>query len=277
MKISSSIQHVAQLLKHHSNARLESELLISHLLQKKRSYLFAHPEQALTPQQLDQLHQLVRRRVAGEPIAYLLEEKEFWSLPLKVTKDTLIPRPETEMLVELTLQLLPQNAMQKVADLGTGTGAVALAIASERPNWQIVAVDNADAALAVARENAARLEIHTVEFLKSDWCEALPKIGYNAIVSNPPYIAEMDKHLDEGDVRFEPKAALVAENDGLKALNHIILEATKYLTKNGWLLVEHGYDQGKYVREMMAEAGYGDVATKYDLSGHERVTMASIF
>lgn len=274
--IQSSLQQAYTLLKPLSNPRLDAELLLAHILNLPRSSLHAYPEKSLTPAQQQQFDTLVQRRVSGESIAHLLGEKEFWSLNLRVTKDTLIPRPETELLVELTLAKLAPEPIQHIADLGTGSGAIALAIASERPHWQVTATDNYPATLEVAQHNAKRLQLTPIEFRRGDWCRALPLKKFNAIVSNPPYIAENDPHLTTDSLRHEPKPALVSGKDGLTALTAIINNAAQYLAEGGWLLLEHGYEQGSAVRELMLAAGYLEVVTYQDLSGLERVTAGRV-
>lgn len=276
MIISKHIQQALKCLQNSDMPRLEAELLMSQVLKKNRSYLLAYPEHPLSIDQAQAFQALVTRRVAGEPIAYLLGEKEFWSLSLDVTPDTLIPRAETELLVEQVLALLPKEAIQYVADLGTGSGAIALAIAHERPHWKITATDISKKVLDVARRNAARHGLHQINFFQGVWCEVLPPIEYNAILSNPPYIAAHDPHLAEGDVRFEPSGALVSEECGLRDLRHIISQAQPHLKKGGWLLLEHGYDQGEAVREMMRIVGYHSIKTYLDLGGHERVSVGQV-
>ena len=276
MNYSIALDQARKLLSLTPNPRLEAELLLSHALKISRSILFAFPERLINPEHQQLIAQLIQRRVAGEPIAYILQEKEFWSLPLKVTADTLIPRPETELLVELVLQLLPPNQLQSVADLGTGSGAVALAIAKERPPWQLIATDQSAAALDVARQNAVRLELSNVNFYSGSWCAALPRRDLHAIVSNPPYIAEDDAHLSNGDLRFEPQSALVAGKEGLNALRVIIEEAGHFLLPGGWLLLEHGYNQAEAVMNLMRKAGFTHMRTQQDLAGLDRVTVGQM-
>jgi len=254
------------------SARLDAELLLCHLLGVNRSWLYAWPDKPLDAGQQQRFEHLVARRAAGEPIAHILGEREFWSLALKVTRDTLIPRPDTELLVERALTLLPVGMPLQVADLGTGSGAVALAIARERPHCKVVATDRSAAALAVARENALRHHLANVVFREGSWGAPLADEKFHLIVSNPPYIAEGDPHLAEGDVRFEPRSALVAGRDGLDDIRQIAREAREHLHTGGWLLVEHGYGQGEDVRAILQENGYEQVTTWRDLAGHERVT-----
>jgi len=215
---------------------------------------------------------LCQRRLAGEPIAYLVGEREFYGLPLRCSPAALIPRPETELLVDLALVRLPLECHARVLDLGTGTGAIALAIAHQRPLARITAVESSAEALALAQSNAAALRLAQIEFRQSDWYSALPSDRFDLIVANPPYIAAADAHLAQGDLRFEPRAALTPEGDGLAALRIIIGSAPRHLVPGGWLLVEHGWDQGEAVRALFAAAGFSAIATARDLGGQERVT-----
>jgi release factor glutamine methyltransferase len=276
MNICQQIKQAAKLLIDSENPKHEAQLLLGYVLNKDRSYLIAYPEQVLSDKQVEVFSRLIQRRLQGEPIAYILGEKEFWSLTLKVTPDTLIPRPETELLVEQVLAKLPQDKLQRVADLGTGTGAIALAIATERLNWELTATDCSKKALLVAKQNAAHHHIKNVMFAQGTWCDALPNGNYHVIVSNPPYIGPDDPHLKQGDVRFEPSSALVSNEAGLKDLKTIIYQALDYLVIGGWLMLEHGYDQGEALRQIMLEAGYQDVETHLDLAGCERVTVGRI-
>lgn len=256
--------------------RLEAELLLAWVLNKPRSYLYAHPEQTLTPDQQAYLQTLVKRRQQGEPIAYICQQKEFWSLPLWITPATLIPRPETEHLVEWVLATLPADLPLTIADLGTGSGAIALALAKERKTWQIVATDQSAAALQVAKINADNLGITHVAFYLGNWCQALPQQKYAAIVSNPPYIAAEDMHLNQGDLRFEPKSALVAEEEGLKDLKTIIHQAIDYLHPSGWLALEHGYAQGNAVRDLLYQMNFLQIKTYPDFAGQDRFTVGQL-
>ncbi|MFN2338752.1 MAG: peptide chain release factor N(5)-glutamine methyltransferase [Gammaproteobacteria bacterium] len=252
--------------------RLDAELLLAHALGKERSYLRSWPERCPTATETAEFHALLARRQAGEPVAHLLGVREFWSLDLQVTPDTLIPRPETELLVERALLHIPADRPASVADLGTGSGAIALAIASERPRARILAIDLSAAALAVARRNAAAHAIHTVEFQEGDWCVGLPADSFDVILSNPPYIAAQDPHLAQGDARFDPRGALVSGADGLDDLRRLIPAALACLKPGGWLLVEHGYDQGPALLRLFEAAGYQDVQDHADLAGNSRMT-----
>lgn len=254
-------------------ARLDAEVLLAHVLDKPRSHLRAWPERALTTEQAAHYAALVARRAGGEPVAHLLGRREFWSLDLDVTPATLIPRPETELLVELALARIPADAALTVADLGTGTGAIALAVARERPRCRVTATDRSAAALEVARRNAARLGIAGIDFRQGAWYAPLGDERYDLILSNPPYIRAGDPHLAQGDVRFEPPGALVAGADGLDDLRVIVAGAPAHLQDGGWLLVEHGYDQGAAVAALFGAAGFAEVATIRDLGGQARATL----
>lgn len=249
----------------------EAEILLAHALQADRAFLFAHPEAEATAEQNQLFLDLVERRAAGEPVAYLTGTREFWSLPLSVTPDVLIPRPETELLVETALEFLPTDATCRVADLGTGSGAVALAIARERPNCEVHATEYSAAALAVARRNARLVEPARIRFHEGSWLAPLSG-SFRLIVSNPPYVRQGDPHLDEGDCRFEPRDALTPGPDALAAIQHIAREARTYLENDAMLALEHGYDQGAELRELLTELGYEEVRTRRDLAGIERVT-----
>lgn len=251
--------------------RVDVELLLCEVLDKPRSWLFTWPDKALSSEQQAAFDQLLARRLQGEPVAHLLGYRDFWTLRLKVSTDTLIPRPDTECLVEQALSLLP-NQPARVADLGTGTGAIALALASERPAWQLQATDFHPGAVALARTNAELNQLNNVEVLQGSWCEPLSG-RYDMLVSNPPYINPEDPHLQQGDVRFEPLTALIAEEEGMADIRQIAEQATRHLCNGGWLLFEHGYDQGDAVRQCLTCLGYAEVETVRDLGGNERVTQ----
>lgn len=252
--------------------RREAEILLACALGRGRAWLRAHPDCRPTPEETDRFATMWRRRTAGEPVAYIVGRREFWSLDLEVGPAVLIPRPETELLVELALAALPADRPCRVADLGTGSGAVALAIAAGRPRAVVVAVDIAAAAVALARANAERLSLANLSFVVSDWFSALGGERFDLVVSNPPYVAAGDPHLGRGDLRFEPRRALVAGEDGLDALRAIAAAAPDHLQPGGHLLVEHGCDQGAAVRDLMAGRGLTGVGTGRDLAGLERVT-----
>lgn len=252
--------------------RRDAEILLEHVTGKARTYLLAFGETLLTPEQEAQLAALLARRKTGEPVAHLTGEREFWSLPLYVSAATLIPRPDTECLVEQALARLPDGPC-RILDLGTGTGAIALALASERPDCQVTAVDVMPDAVALAQRNLARLGFSNVQINQSSWFSALAQHTFEMIVSNPPYIDEHDPHLSQGDVRFEPLTALVAANDGLADIEHIITTAREHLVPGGWLLLEHGWTQGAAVRALFSSAGYASVETCRDYGGNERLTL----
>lgn len=256
----------------HANPQLDAEVLLCHVLHCDRSYLMTWPERTLDAQQSEKFARLVARRAVGEPVAHLTGVREFWSLALQVSRDTLIPRPETELLVEQALQHMPADTGGSVADLGTGSGAIALALASERPQWRVLASDRSAAALALARDNAAQLGMSQVRFALGDWCEALGDEQFDLIVSNPPYVPTHDPHLQIGDVRFEPLGALVAGADGLDAIRNLARCARRHLRVDGWLLFEHGPEQGAACRGLLAELGYQDVVSYRDLGERERVS-----
>jgi release factor glutamine methyltransferase len=258
------------------SARLDIELLLCHVLQKNRTYLFTWPDKTLTAEQEKVFNDFFARRKSGEPIAHILGQREFWSLSLAVNNSTLIPRPDTEPLVELVLELFGDDAAQQqrnCLDLGTGTGAIILAIASEKPHWQLVGVDKSVDAVALAEKNRSHLQFAHVKIQQSDWYAAIPTQQFDVIVSNPPYIDPQDPHLEQGDVRFEPRSALIADNQGLADLELIIQQSWNYLREQGWLLLEHGYDQGQTVRDFLTARGFTQVETRNDLGGNERVTL----
>lgn len=255
-----------------STARLEVQCLLQKILLVPRVYLLAHPEHCLSVAQFTHYQTLIQRRLEGEPIAYILGEREFYGIKLKITSATLIPRPDTELLVELALQRITTLARCTVLDLGTGSGAIALAIAKMCPQADVVACDASASALAVAQENAHKLGIQNVQLLLSDWFAALGAQRFTLIVSNPPYIAAGDVHLMQGDVRFEPLSALVSGVDGLDDIRHLISHASSYLLPGGCLLLEHGYDQAAKVRDLLHVAGFTEVFSACDLAAIERVS-----
>ncbi|UYI47813.1 peptide chain release factor N(5)-glutamine methyltransferase [Vibrio natriegens] len=252
---------------------LDAAVLLCHVLGKPRSYLLTWPERALEAEQQAQFEALLERRLAGEPVAYIIGEREFWSLPLKVSPSTLIPRPDTERLVEVALDKTFEQS-GSILDLGTGTGAIALALASEMPKRQVMGVDLKQEARELAEYNAKQLNIKNVTFAQGSWFEpVVPGTKFALIVSNPPYIDEKDPHLAQGDVRFEPKSALVADEGGLADIRYISDIARQYLEEGGWLIFEHGYEQGQAVRDIMLRFGYQQVVTEQDCAGNDRVTL----
>jgi release factor glutamine methyltransferase len=253
-------------------ARLEAELLLAHAMDRPRSWFYAHASDVLADKDSEAFEALVRRRLHGEPVAQITGHRGFWSLDLAVTADTLIPRPETELLVELALDRMPRAEPLRVLDLGTGTGAIALAVASERPLADVTATDASAAALAVAAGNARDAGL-PVRFLPGDWYAAVPRESFDLVLSNPPYIADDDPHLGQGDLRFEPRSALASGPDGLDAIRAISAGACRHLAPGGWLLVEHGFEQGEAVRALFRAAGLEQVATERDLEHRDRVTV----
>jgi len=253
--------------------RLDAEILLAHVLETPRSHLHARPEQRVEDSKMRLFALLVVARCKGRPIAHLTGKRDFWSLSLKVTAGTLIPRPESELLVEETLSIVPVGARWYIADLGTGSGAIALSLAHERPYCKIVATDISRLALDVARANASNLKITNVEFLKGEWFTPIASRRFAVIVSNPPYIPNDDPHLRAGDLRFEPRLALTGGPDGLAAIRKIVLRAPTHLESGGVLLLEHGYDQAERVRGLLAAAGFINIHSVTDLAGNSRVTM----
>ncbi|WP_338526243.1 peptide chain release factor N(5)-glutamine methyltransferase [Pseudomonas batumici] len=256
-------------------ARLDAELLLAAALGKSRSYLHTWPEKIVSSEAAQAFADFLQRRRGGEPVAYILGQQGFWKLDLEVAPHTLIPRPDTELLVEAALELLPQ-ASASVLDLGTGSGAIALALASERPSWRVTAVDRVPEAVALAERNRQRLGLDNATVLSSHWFSALEGRRFQLIISNPPYIASTDPHLAQGDVRFEPASALVAGTDGLDDLRLIIAQAPAHLEADGWLMLEHGYDQAEAVRELLSAQGFSEVHSRTDLGGHQRISLGRL-
>lgn len=259
-------------LTHSDSAKRDAEILLGFVTGRARTYLLAFGETTLTAEQAEQLTVLLARRERGEPVAYLVGEREFWSLPLSVSPATLIPRPDTECLVELALERLPATPCA-ILDLGTGTGAIALALASERPDCQLTGIDLQPEAVALAQHNAQKLAINNARFLQGSWFTPVAGQKFALIASNPPYIDEADPHLAQGDVRFEPGSALVAADQGLADLAAIVQQAADYLEPQGWLLLEHGWQQGENVRTLLNAEGFIAVATHRDYGGNDRVTL----
>ena len=257
------------------SARLDAELLLAAALGKPRSFLRTWPERVVDREVRERFEGWLVRRRAGEPVAYILGRQGFWSLDLEVAPHTLIPRPDTELLVETALQLLPASPARGL-DLGTGTGATALALACERLSWQVSGVDRIPEAVALAERNRERLRLANVGFRQSHWFSALEGERFALIVGNPPYIPGSDPHLQQGDVRFEPKSALVAGHDGLDDIRLIVAQAPRFLEPGGWLLLEHGYDQAAAVRDLLLGNGFSEVESRRDLGGHERISLGRL-
>ncbi|HHR6078044.1 TPA: peptide chain release factor N(5)-glutamine methyltransferase [Providencia alcalifaciens] len=272
MRYSEWLQQAVVRLSASDSAKRDAQILLQHITGRSRTYILAFDETELTPHEQQQLEALLARREQGEPIAYIVGEREFWSLPLYVSPATLIPRPDTECLVEQALARLSQDEC-RILDLGTGTGAIGLALASELPNSRVTGVDFNPDAVALAQRNQQRLAISNIQFSQSDWFTSLPNELFDMIVSNPPYIDEGDVHLSQGDVRFEPSTALIADNQGFSDLAHIIATSKQYLKQQGWLLLEHGWQQGLTVRELFNENGYTNVETCLDYGGKERISL----
>jgi len=257
------------------SAKLDAEWLLAAALGKGTSYLRTWPDREVLPEVEARFAAYLERRRLGEPVAYILGRQGFWSLDLEVAPDTLIPRPDTELLVETALEMLPAGPAD-VLDLGTGTGAIALALASERSTWRLTGVDRISEAVTLAARNAQRLGLGNVMFIESQWFSLLAGQRYGLIVSNPPYIPASDPHLLQGDVRFEPSSALVAGGDGLDDIRLIIEQAPTHLLSSGWLMLEHGYDQTMAVRTLLFDGGFVDVASRKDFGGHERVSFGRL-
>lgn len=254
------------------SARLDAEVLLAFVLGKNRSYLRAWNDKILDKQSLSQFESLISQRQQGVPIAYLTGTREFWSRDFFVSPDVLIPRPDTEILIEHCLEKIPQDLPFQILDLGTGSGIIAITLACERPNAKIIAVDASESALKIAQKNADFHNCQNIEFILSDWFSNVSQRKFDLIVSNPPYICENDEHLTQGDVRFEPKSALVAAENGLRDIFNITKTAKNYLISNGQLLFEHGYNQAKDVQTILGNAGFVNVQTHYDLAGQPRIT-----
>ncbi|MFM2476102.1 peptide chain release factor N(5)-glutamine methyltransferase [Celerinatantimonas sp. MCCC 1A17872] len=269
VSIATALNHAQQRLNGTESPKLDARVLLSFVLGQSRTYLMTWPERELTQNQWQSYDALIERRALGEPVAYLVGEREFWSLPFKVSEHTLIPRPDTEVLVEQALMYLKSG--DSVLDLGTGTGAIAIAIAHERPDINVTGVDLLEEAVELAKSNGERNQVR-VHWLQSSWFDNLGEQQYSLIVSNPPYIDPDDPHLTQGDVRFEPRSALVAEHHGLADIELIVAGATKHLVEQGWLLIEHGYDQLPSVQQIFADAGFTQIETVRDYAGQPRVT-----
>jgi len=258
----------------HGSARLDAEVLVAYALAYSRTQLYTWSDKVISESEIEAIDKLVNRRCGGEPVAYIVGSQEFWSLNFKVTSDTLIPRPETELLVEFALDNMPVDRQFKILDLGTGTGAIAITLAKERPKSQVVAIDNSHAALKVAIENAKILDVSNIAFERSNWFDSLDGSAFDMIISNPPYIEESDKHLCQGDVSSEPRSALVSGVDGLDDISKIIGQGKDFLRPGAILVFEHGWNQSGQVRELFRNALYEEVSSYKDLAGIERITVA---
>lgn len=274
LNIAEALRWACETLRDSDSPRQDAQVLLCHVLEASRTTLIAWPERLLTQPQEDSFRALVQKRANGQPVAYLIGKREFWSLELQVSEDTLIPRPDTETLVDVALELLTPKQKPSVADLGTGSGAIALALCSERPDAEVIATDQSPEALDVAKVNAAALHLNQLQFSAGSWFDALPnEQRYDLIVSNPPYIRTQDPHLEQGDVRFEPRTALTSGDSGLDDLRHLIALAPEHLKDGGWLALEHGYDQAETVCDLMRRAGYTQVANRLDLGENPRVSF----
>ncbi|WP_027705872.1 peptide chain release factor N(5)-glutamine methyltransferase [Zymobacter palmae] len=274
MSADALLKAAAQTLSSSSDtARLDAELLLCHVIGKPRTWLYTWGDQTIAEEARAAFATLIERRHTGEPVAYLIGEREFWGLTLETAPHTLIPRPDTELVVDTALARATR-AEGQLLDLGTGTGAIALAFASERAGWQVIGADVVPEAVSLAQRNARRLGIANARFIESNWFTALPPTArFELIVSNPPYIAADDHHLNEGDVRFEPRSALVADDDGLADLRHLVDTAWQFLRPEGWLLLEHGWTQAEAVCAMLNECGYVQVESLTDLGQQPRVSL----
>ncbi|BDX06449.1 peptide chain release factor N(5)-glutamine methyltransferase [Planctobacterium marinum] len=253
--------------------KVDTEVLLCEVLQCNRSKLIIDPEQSLSDSQITRFLAFIEQRKLGHPVSYIIGHQDFWTLSLEVNESTLIPRPETELLVELAVSL-PVPANSHCLDLGTGTGAIALAIASEKSDWQVLGCDRVADAVALAQRNKRRNNITNVAFIESHWFNQLPEQKFDVIVTNPPYVESNSDYLNRGDLRFEPQSALVAGGDGLDDIRQIIAMASDYLNPQGWLLIEHGFEQSKSIQSLLVAQGFNKVTTKLDYAGHDRVTMA---
>ncbi len=265
----------SKLLINNDSCELDSEVLLAYVMKKSRSYFRAWPEKLLLDDELSPFLDLINQRQTGTPIAYLIGEREFWSRPFEVSPDVLIPRPDTELLIDIAQQKFAAHQPISILDLGTGSGIIAITLALEFHNANITAVDASASALTVAQKNAQRLQANHIDFIESDWFSHVPTAQYDLIVSNPPYICHTDPHLFEGDVQFEPSSALVSEQDGIQDIKTIIATAEQFLKPNGYLLFEHGYQQGKQVRNLLESSGFKLVEQFQDIQGHTRATMGT--
>ncbi len=280
VSVAQCLRRALELAQVSDSARLDLELLLCQALERNRTWLYTWPEKLLSEPQRLEFERLIARRLPGEPLAHITGRRDFWSLSLHVNASTLIPRPDTESLVEATLECFVDDAADQpraLLDLGTGTGAVALALASEKPKWQLLGLDLSPAAVELAERNRVELGLTNVGFLQSDWFSSLSSSDrHDAVVSNPPYIAPEDPHLKQGDLRLEPHSALVAQDEGLADLAWIVERAPAYLKAGGWLLLEHGWEQGPNVRRLLTLTGFKSVETLRDLGGQERISRGQL-
>jgi len=274
LQIAETLKQAVTELQHFDTAKLDAEVLLSHCLCCDRSYFYAHPEVEIETAQYNQFQDLIKQRAIGRPVAYLVGRKEFWSLEFLVSPDTLIPRPETECLVEMALAKINRDDHYHILDLGTGTGAIAISIAKERQNITIMATDKNEAALIIAKKNASRLDVNNIFFQQAVWFDFKTDQQFDFILSNPPYIDINDPNLQTGDIRFENRQALIAEDNGLADLKTIIRESVHYLKASGWVMLEHGYEQGEAVRQFFCQYSFQNIETINDYAGHERITIA---
>lgn len=273
--IAQAMSWATKTLHHIDSAQLDARVLLCHVLNCNVTYLMTWPEKSLSEQQSNIYKELINQRQLGHPVAHLVGYRDFWSLKLKVSTSTLIPRPETELLIEVCTSLkLPSKA--RVLDLGTGTGAIALSLAFELPSWDLTAVDFKEQAVSLAQENAKLNNITNVSFLQSDWFENIPENKFNAIVSNPPYVEANSPYLKQGDVRFEPLSALTSGQDGLDDIRHILQTSVDYLAPGGWVLLEHGYEQAAPVQKLFSNNGFSEICTHKDLANLPRVTLGRL-
>lgn len=274
MKISEALQYGSKVLVDSDSSDIDAQVLLCHCLQCQTTYLHTWPDKILTDIQQLIFSELLQQRLEGKPVAHLIGQRGFWSLDLKVTADTLIPRPDTELLVTLALEKLKVD--MQVIDLGTGSGAIALSLASERPNAKVLAMDFSMSALTVAKQNALNNNLNNVMFWQGSWLTAVAEKSLDMVVSNPPYIETDDPHLLQGDVRFEPMSALVSGVDGLDDIRQIVVQAQRCLKSSGWLLVEHGYHQAQHVQQLFLDAGFFNVSSQKDYGGNDRVVIGQL-
>ena len=282
MRIDTALGWAISQLEGGESPSVDAKVLLAHILNQSQTYLFTWPDKTLSPQQQQKFEHAVKERQAGKPVAYIIGQRDFWTLSLETSPHTLIPRPDTEVLVERVLAWLQQNRQShlnrelEICDLGTGTGAIALSLAAELPKSRVIGVDFLNEAVHLATSNAKRNSITNATFIQSDWFSALDEYKFDAIVSNPPYIETTSPYLLEGDVRFEPSSALTSGEDGLDDIRHIIHSAPSFLKAGGVLAFEHGFDQAEQVQQLLRQAGFIDVVSYKDYGGNDRVTLGQI-